>query len=269
MSESNHHYKIHKPEPLELIQRYNLSFIEGNVVKYVMRSPFKGDSTGDLEKALSYAQLLQDIGFYRQFEASDLDQYTELTELEKEIVCDVLRADVTCTVQKLQKAIGIRGMDDVKKALGKRFAGEKESIYLECPSCKDTLLGNVETQGLTTTITFEAVEETEKHKQHKPFDPDWLPPHPLNTFFDWIDEDSANFQKLLEKGSESYLEYTKNTKNTKNRKNGKIRRFNTYGALIDFIKGSNELIEALADIPCSTKSFWKNRYDHYWEKRKQ
>lgn len=221
MIEANQHYKIHKPEPLELIQRYNLSFIEGNVVKYVLRSPFKGDSTGDLEKALSYAQLLQDIGFYRQFEAYELNEYTELNAVEKEIVCDVLRADVTCTVQKLQKVIGIRGMENVKKALTKRF------------------------------------------------DPDWLPPHPLNTFFDWIDEDSANFQKLLEKGSESYVEYTKNTKNTKNRKNGKIRRFNTYGALIDFIKGSNELIEALADIPCSTKSFWKNRYDHYWEKRKQ
>lgn len=217
MIEANQHYKIHKPEPLELIQRYNLSFIEGNVVKYVLRSPFKGDSTGDLEKALSYAQLLQDIGFYRQFEGSELDQYTELTELEKEIVCDVIRNDLHTIVRQLSKVI----------------------------------------------------EEREKQKEHKPFDPDWLPPHPLNTFFDWIDEDSANFQKLLEKGSESYLEYTKNTKNTKNRKNGKIRRFNTYGALIDFIKGSNELIEALVDIPCSTKSFWKNRYDHYWEKRKQ
>lgn len=207
----SNHYKIHKPEPLDLIQRYNLNFIEGNVVKYVLRSPFKGDSTGDLEKALSYAQLLQDIGFYRQFEASELDQYTELTELEKEIVCDVIRNDLHTIVRQLSKAI----------------------------------------------------EEREKQKEHKPFDPDWLPPHPLNTFFDWIDEDPANFQKLLEKGSESYLQYTKN------RKNGKIRRFNTYGALIDFIKGSNELIEALADIPCSTKSFWKNRYDHYWEKRKQ
>ena len=86
--------------------------MEGNVVKYVLRSPFKGDSTGDLKKALSYAQLLKYIGFYRQFDSYELNEYTELTELEKEIVCDVLRANVTCTVQKLQKAIGIRGMDD-------------------------------------------------------------------------------------------------------------------------------------------------------------
>lgn len=85
---------MHKPEPLELIQKYNLNFIEGNIVKYVLRSPFKGDRVGDLKKALEYSHQIISIGFYRQFDESELNQYTELNKIEKEIVCAVIRSDV-------------------------------------------------------------------------------------------------------------------------------------------------------------------------------
>lgn len=254
----NVHYKIHKPEPLELIQRYNLSFVEGNVVKYVLRRPFKGDSTGDLDKALSYAQLLQDIGFYRQFEASELNEYTELNAIEKEIVCDVIRSDVTCVVQKLQKAISIRGMENVAKALTERFAGKKESIYLECPSCKDTLLGNVETEGLTTTITFEAVEKTEKQKEDKPFEPDWLPPHPLYTLLEIVDEDPHKFMEMLEEKC-----------NEEFGRGGDPKISAGCISLAEVLAPEDYLLKALSELGCGSEEFWKNRYSHYWEKRKK
>ena len=217
----SNHYKIHKPEPIDLIQRYNLNFIEGNVVKYVMRSPFKGDSTGDLEKALVYAQLLQDIGFYRQFEASELNEYTELNEIEKEIVCDVIRNNVTCIVQKLQKAIGIRGMDDVKKALGKRFAGEKEKV-------------------------------------HKPFDPDWLPPHPLYTLLEVVDQDPYKFMEMLEEKCNEEFGIGGDPKISA----GCI-------SLSEVLAAEDYFMKALSELGCGSEEFWKNRYDDYWEKRKQ
>ena len=197
MSKTNQHYKIHKPEPLELIQRYNLSFVEGNVVKYVLRSPFKGDSTGDLEKALSYAQLLQDIGFYRQFEAS------ELNAIEKEIVCDVIRNDVTCIVQKLQKAISIRGMENVQKTLTERFH------------------------------------------------PDWLPPHPLVTLLDIVDQDPHYFLEKI--CSHKYQE----------------EEFKLFLAVKDMIDGRDDFISILPKIAGESEQFWKNRYHDYWEKRKK
>lgn len=210
MSESNQHYKIHKPEPLDLIQRYNLSFIEGNVVKYVMRSPFKGDSTGDLNKAMEYAQLLQDIGFYRQFEASELNEYTELTELEKEIVCDVIRADIIHIVQKLQRAIA---MSQMHKALSKIGYNQK--------------------------------------KEHKSFNPDWLPPHPLVTLLDVVDQDPYDFLEKI--CSHEYQEE-------------ELELFLTVKNMID---GDDDFISILPKIAGGSEEFWKNRYHDYWEKRKQ
>lgn len=90
----NNHYKIHKPAPIDLILKYNLNFVEGNIVKYILRSPFKGDSVGDLEKALQYAYHIKPIGFYREFDESKLNQYTELNEIEKHIVSSVIQSDV-------------------------------------------------------------------------------------------------------------------------------------------------------------------------------
>lgn len=94
MINPSNHYKIHKPEPLELILKYNLNFIEGNIVKYVLRSPFKADRIGDLKKALEYAHHIVSIGFYREFDEEELKSYTELNEIEKHIVCAVIQSDV-------------------------------------------------------------------------------------------------------------------------------------------------------------------------------
>lgn len=42
-------------EPIYLCSRLN--FCLGNVVKYILRAPFKGDYAGDMEKALDYLEL--------------------------------------------------------------------------------------------------------------------------------------------------------------------------------------------------------------------
>jgi hypothetical protein len=200
------HYKIHKPEPLELIQRYNLNFVEGNVVKYVMRSPFKGDSTGDLKKALSYAHLLQDIGFYRQFDASELDEYTELNEIEKEIVYDVIRNDLHTIIRQLSKAI----------------------------------------------------QEREKQKEGKPFDPDWLPPHPLVTLLDVVDQDPCKFMEMLD----SKLDKEWDKDGDPDIRVGCI-------SLLEVLVPEPYFMKALSELGCGSEEFWKNRYKDYWEKRKQ
>lgn len=78
------HYKMHKPSAIDLVLKYDLNFIEGNIIKYVMRSPFKGDRIGDLKKALYYAKLLGTDEYSAG--KADLDKYIELLPEEKEII---------------------------------------------------------------------------------------------------------------------------------------------------------------------------------------
>jgi hypothetical protein len=41
-------------EAIEIIESWNLNFSLGNVIKYVLRSPYKGTQIEDLEKAQVY-----------------------------------------------------------------------------------------------------------------------------------------------------------------------------------------------------------------------
>lgn len=50
------HYKKFKIQPYEFISKNNLSFFQGNVVKYVCRYLFK-NKVEDLEKIIHYCQL--------------------------------------------------------------------------------------------------------------------------------------------------------------------------------------------------------------------
>lgn len=49
-----YHYKRLDPEPISVINGWDLNFNAGNVVKYIARYRFKGDAVGDLEKAIMY-----------------------------------------------------------------------------------------------------------------------------------------------------------------------------------------------------------------------
>ena len=57
------HYKVKSIEPLDVIDEYNLDFYLGNVIKYVLRSKFKGSEKEDLLKAKKYIELFLDRKF--------------------------------------------------------------------------------------------------------------------------------------------------------------------------------------------------------------
>lgn len=51
------HYKQFAIQPIEFINANNLSYMQGNIIKYVVRYPFKNGLT-DLEKAKHYIEML-------------------------------------------------------------------------------------------------------------------------------------------------------------------------------------------------------------------
>ena len=53
------HYSKYKIQPVELIQKLNLNFIQGNIIKYLVRYNDK-NGLEDLEKAKHYAEMLKD-----------------------------------------------------------------------------------------------------------------------------------------------------------------------------------------------------------------
>ncbi len=50
------HYKGFKIQPIEFIQANDLSYCQGNVIKYILRD--KGNRIEDLEKAKHYIDLM-------------------------------------------------------------------------------------------------------------------------------------------------------------------------------------------------------------------
>lgn len=50
------HYQKVKPEPIDIIEGWKLSFNLGQVIKYIGRYPYKGQGVTDLEKALWYLE---------------------------------------------------------------------------------------------------------------------------------------------------------------------------------------------------------------------
>ena len=53
------HYKNYKIQPVEFIIKNNIGFVEGNIIKYVLRFKEKG-GVQDLVKAKHYIELLID-----------------------------------------------------------------------------------------------------------------------------------------------------------------------------------------------------------------
>ena len=55
------HYKFFNIQPFEFISKNDLSFFQGNVIKYVTRHRTKGEGKKDIEKAIHYAQLILEL----------------------------------------------------------------------------------------------------------------------------------------------------------------------------------------------------------------
>jgi hypothetical protein len=53
------HYLKYKIQPVEFIIKNNIGFVEGNIIKYILRFKDKG-GIADLEKAKHYIELLID-----------------------------------------------------------------------------------------------------------------------------------------------------------------------------------------------------------------
>ena len=54
------HYKDIKIQPIEFITKNKLSFIQGNIIKYVCRFD-KKNGNEDIDKAIHYCELLKEI----------------------------------------------------------------------------------------------------------------------------------------------------------------------------------------------------------------
>jgi hypothetical protein len=54
--EGGNHYKKHAIQPFTFITKNNLSFFQGNVIKYVLRYPYK-NGIEDLQKIIHYCEL--------------------------------------------------------------------------------------------------------------------------------------------------------------------------------------------------------------------
>ena len=54
------HYKDFKIQPIEFITKNKLSFIQGNIIKYVCRYD-KKNGNEDIDKAIHYCELLKEI----------------------------------------------------------------------------------------------------------------------------------------------------------------------------------------------------------------
>ena len=54
------HYKKYKIQPIEFITANEIGFIEGNVIKYLLRFKEK-NGLQDLDKAIHYVELLKEL----------------------------------------------------------------------------------------------------------------------------------------------------------------------------------------------------------------
>lgn len=50
------HYRKLNPEPISVIEKWNLNFNLGNAIKYIARCNYKGNKEADLSKAIWYLQ---------------------------------------------------------------------------------------------------------------------------------------------------------------------------------------------------------------------
>ena len=62
--EGGNHYKKYKIQPVEFLHANNVGYIEGNIIKYVLRHRDKNGSQ-DLEKAKHYIELLIELEYER------------------------------------------------------------------------------------------------------------------------------------------------------------------------------------------------------------
>lgn len=53
------HYQHFEIQPVEFIVKNNLNWMQGNVIKYTVRAPYKGGAQ-DIDKAIHYLQMYRE-----------------------------------------------------------------------------------------------------------------------------------------------------------------------------------------------------------------
>ena len=78
------YYKNYKIEVTDAITAWNLSYIQGNIIKYIVRAGKKGNRLDDLDKALWYLQKERELyGGKKQENITRYNQsYRESTQKE-------------------------------------------------------------------------------------------------------------------------------------------------------------------------------------------
>jgi len=57
------HYKDCKIQPIDFIMENNLTFCEGNALKYITRHRRKGDGARDIHKAIHYLEMILELEY--------------------------------------------------------------------------------------------------------------------------------------------------------------------------------------------------------------
>lgn len=84
VKEKYSHYHHCKPEPIKLIEKYQLNFSEGCFIKYMLRCEFKGDKLGDLKKAQYYLKRCKENCFPRSIDHYEIMDYYESKKFSKD-----------------------------------------------------------------------------------------------------------------------------------------------------------------------------------------
>lgn len=93
------HYKNYKIQPIEYITKAGLSFIQGNIVKYIIRHRDKNGAE-DVKKVVHYAQLAKEMYHVNSFRERmqivhkytlDFIEQNEISEKEAEILLLVIQ----------------------------------------------------------------------------------------------------------------------------------------------------------------------------------
>ena len=63
------YYKKGSIEVTDFISDQNMSFIEGNVVKYITRHRTKGEGAKDIQKVIHYAQMILELRYGEKMDA--------------------------------------------------------------------------------------------------------------------------------------------------------------------------------------------------------
>jgi len=60
------HYKDCKIQPIDYIMGNDLTFCEGNAIKYITRHRRKGEGAKDIEKAIHYLEMILEMEYGRE-----------------------------------------------------------------------------------------------------------------------------------------------------------------------------------------------------------